>query len=391
MGTGCGRVYAKIDLDAIAYNMKSIADKISGQTKIIAVVKTDGYGHGACEIAKEIEPMERLFGFAAATSEEALELRKNGILKPILVLGYTFEEDYEDLVKEEIRPAVYSYTMAKQYAMAAERTGKTAKIHVKMDTGMSRIGYQATEESADEIARASKLSGIEIEGIFTHFARADEADKTSARRQMEQFSAMIEMLKKRNVEIPWKHCSNSAAIAELPEANMDLVRAGIILYGLWPSGEVSRDSISLRPAMELKSKIVHIKTLEAGRSISYGGTVQLQKAARIATIPVGYGDGYPRSLSNKGYVLIHGKRAPILGRICMDQLMADVTGIPEANLLDTVTLLGEDENGSFLGMEELGELSGRFNYEFACDIGKRVPRVFYKNGQPVSIQNYFEK
>lgn len=391
MGSGFERIYAKIDLDAVAYNMKSIAEKISGQTKIIAVVKTDGYGHGAFEIAKEIEPVEKLYGFAVATAEEALVLRRDGILKPILILGYTFEEDYEDLIQGEIRPAVYSYEMAMQYAKAAKKTGRTAKIHIKIDTGMSRIGYQATEESADEIAKVSELSGIEIEGIFTHFAGSDEADKTSARRQMEQFSAMIEMLEKRNVEIPWKHCSNSAGIAELPEANMDLVRAGIILYGLWPSDEVNRASISLMPVMELKSKIVHIKTLEAGRSISYGGTFQLQKTMRIATIPAGYGDGYPRSLSNKGYVLIHGKKAPILGRICMDQFMVDVTEIPKAKLLDTVTLLGSDENGSFLGMEELGALSGRFNYEFACDIGKRVPRVFYKNNRQVSVQNYFEK
>lgn len=378
MGKGYGRIYAKIDLDAVSHNMDMIEEKIAGHTKIIAVVKTDGYGHGACEIAKEIEGRDKLFGFAVATAEEAFLLRKSGIRKPILILGYTFKEDYAALVKEEIRPCVYSLEMAKEYAKAAKEAGMAAKIHIKIDTGMSRIGYQVTKDDADEIARIAALCGIEIEGIFTHFARADEKDKTSAHRQMEQFSVMIEMLEKRGIKIPFKHCSNSAGIAEMPEANMDLVRAGIILYGLWPSAEVSRKSLFLKPVMELKSTIVHIKTLAAGRCVSYGGTYELDKAKRIATIPAGYGDGYPRSLSNKGYVLIHGKKARILGRVCMDQFMVDVTDIPEAKLLDTVTLLGEDEGG-FLGMEELGEISGRFNYEFACDIGKRVLRVFTKN------------
>lgn len=383
------RVYAKIDLDAIEFNLKSMEAKISEHTKIIAVVKTDGYGHGAAEISKEIESDDKVFGFAVATAEEAYSLRKNKITKPILILGYTFAEDYEELVRLQIRPAVYSYDMAKVISEAAAKVKKTAKIHIKLDTGMSRIGYQVTQEAADEILRISKLSGIEIEGMFTHFARADETDKTSAYKQIAQYQKMVDMLRERNIEIPLKHCSNSAGIAEIPEANMDLVRAGITLYGLWPSEEVSRDSLALHPVMELKSKIVHIKTLEAGRCISYGGTYQLTESKRIATIPVGYGDGYPRSLSNKGYVLIHGKKAPILGRVCMDQFMVDVTDIPEADMLDTVTLLGED-GGQFLGMEELGELSGRFNYEFACDITKRVPRIFYKKNQIVSRRDYFE-
>lgn len=383
------RIYAKIDLDAVVFNFKSIEQKLSADTKIMAVVKADGYGHGALEIAKTLEGFDKLFGFAVATAKEADELRESGIYKPILILGYTFEEDYEELIRNQVRLTVYSYEMAGQIAKAAKAAGVTARIHIKIDTGMSRIGYQATEESADEIAKISTLKGIDVEGIFTHFARADEADKTFTLKQLRQFHNMIEMLEERQIKIPIKHCSNSAGIAELPQANMDCVRAGIILYGLWPSDEVKKDTIALKPVMELKSRIIHLKTLEAGRSISYGGTYCLKEPRKVATVPVGYADGYPRSLSNKGYVLIRGQKAPILGRICMDQFMVDITDIKDARLLDTVTLLGED-GGSVLCMEELAALSGRFNYEFACDISKRVPRVFYKGGKPVLSRDFFE-
>ncbi len=383
------RVYAKIDLDAVAHNLKSIEEKIAPHTRILAVIKTDGYGHGAADIAQELEPSKKLFGFAVATAEEAFSLRRHGVRKPILILGYTFENDYEQIVKQQIRPTVYTREMAEAYRKAAQGCGMDARIHIKIDTGMSRIGYQATEESADEIAELVNLPGIVLEGMFTHFARADEADKSSALEQLGQYQKMVRLLEERRVEIPLKHASNSAGIAEIPQANLDLVRAGIILYGLWPSDEVSRSSLSLKPVMQLKSKIVHIKELEAGRCVSYGGTFRLTEARRIATIPVGYGDGYPRSLSNQGYVLIRGRRARILGRVCMDQFMVDVTDIPEVKPLDTVTLLGED-GGAFLSMEELAALSGRFNYEFACDIGKRVPRVFYKNKKPVGARDFFD-
>lgn len=384
------RVYAKIDLDAIHFNMESMHQKISEHTKMIAVIKTDGYGHGAVEIAKEVEDYEYLYGFAVATAEEAFILRRHGISKPILILGYTFAEHYEEMIEKEIRPAIFSYETAKEFSNAAAKTGRKTKIHIALDTGMSRIGYQVTNDAADEIAEIAKLPNIEIEGMFTHFAKADEIDKTSAYRQIQLFQDMVQMLDERKIHIPVKHCSNSAGIVEIPEANMDVVRAGITLYGLWPSSEVNRDAIQLKPVMELKSKIVHIKTLEKGRCISYGGTYQLTGNTRIATIPIGYGDGYPRSLSNKGYVLIHGKKAPILGRVCMDQFMVDVTEIPEANVLDTVTLVGKDGD-LFLSLEELGELSGRFNYEFACDIGKRVPRIFYKNNKIVGKKDYFNE
>ncbi|MBO5371280.1 MAG: alanine racemase [Lachnospiraceae bacterium] len=384
------RIYAKIDLDAVHFNIKSIIGKIAENTKIIAVIKADGYGHGAVEIAEEIEPYEKVYGFAVATADEAFILRRNGIQKPILVLGYTYEEDYEKLLRKQVCFTVYTYEMAEKIAKTAIKMQQTAKVHIKIDTGMSRIGYQVTEETAEEIVKISKLPGLEIEGMFTHFAKADETDKTATYQQLENYKKMLKLLEERNISIPIKHCSNSAGIVEIPEANMDVVRAGIILYGLWPSDEVSREAIELKPVMELKSKIIYIKTLEAGRSISYGGTYTLKEPRVIATIPVGYADGYPRSLSNTGYVLIHGKKAPIVGRVCMDQFMVDVTDIPDAKILDTVTLLGQD-NGAFLGMEELGELSDRFNYEFACDIGKRIPRVFYKNNCPVFSKDYFSE
>lgn len=370
-----GRVYAKINLDNVLYNLKSIEGKISDHAKIIAVVKADGYGHGAAEIAGALEGSGRVFGFAVATADEAVQLLESGISKPVLILGYAFEEDYDRLLRRRVRLTVYSHEMAKNISEAAKRAGLDARIHVKIDTGMGRIGYPVTKEAADEIARIAELDNIVVEGLFTHFARADEADKEPARRQLQLFRDMDGMLKERGVKILFRHCSNSAGIAEFPEANFDLVRAGIILYGLWPSDEIKRDSISLKPVMELKSRIVHIKTLNAGDCVSYGGTYRLTERRVVATIPAGYADGYPRSLSNRGYVLIHGKRAPILGRVCMDQFMADITDIPDAGLLDSVTLLGED-HGSFLGMEELGSLSGRFNYEFACNIGKRVPRIY---------------
>ncbi len=373
--SGYGRIYATIDLDAVSYNLDSIQKKISSGTDIIAVVKADGYGHGALEISRMLERETRVFGFAVASAEEAFALRDFGIQKPVLILGYTFAEDYEALVRQNIRPTVYSYEMAKAYDAAARKAGTKALLHIKIDTGMGRIGYPVTREAADEIAEIAALPGIEIEGLFTHFARADERDKTESRRQLALYREMLTLLEERHVYVTYRHCSNSAAIAEFSEADLDLVRAGIILYGLWPSEESNRDAICLRPVMELKSTVIHIKTLEAGSCISYGGTYRLTERKRIATIPAGYADGYPRSLSNKGYVLIRGKKAPILGRICMDQFMVDVTEIPGVKLLDPVTLLGRDGKEQ-ISMEDLGRLSGRFNYEFACDIGKRVPRYY---------------
>lgn len=369
------RVYAGIDLDALRYNMESMHQNLKKGTKMAAVIKADAYGHGALEVSRAIEDLPYLWGYAVATVDEALTLIRAGRKKPVLILGISFADQYEDIVCNNIRPAVCGYETAKELSAIASQQNKTCHIHIKIDTGMSRIGFQVTEENADMIARIAALPNICIEGIFTHFAQADELDKTTAMKQLALFRKMIAMVEERGVKIPIHHCSNSAGIVEIGDANMDMVRAGITLYGLWPSDEVSRDIIDLKPVMSLKSHISYLKTLEAGRKISYGGTYVTPSQCRIATIPVGYADGYSRGLSNKGYVLIRGKKAPICGRVCMDQFMVDVTDIPEAKEGDEVTLLGRDGE-LIISLEELGALSGRFNYEFACLITSRVPRVY---------------
>ncbi|MCC8164518.1 MAG: alanine racemase [Lachnospiraceae bacterium] len=382
------RVCAEINLDAAAYNFKSMKKNLKPDTQIIAVIKTDGYGHGATPIARMMQEYDYIWGFAVATIEEALTLRRAGITKPLLILGFVFPDAYEDVVKYDIRPAVFKLSMARQLSEEAVRQGKTVHVHIKVDTGMSRIGFADTEGSADIVKEISELPCLETEGLFTHFARADERDKTSARGQLARYLAFSELLEQRGVGIRYHHCSNSAGIFDLPEANLDLVRAGISIYGLYPSDEVDKFAVPIVPVMSLKSHIVYIKDLQPGAAVSYGGTFVAERPMRVATIPVGYGDGYPRLLSGKGHVLIRGRRAPILGRVCMDQFMVDVTEIPEASEGDMVTLIGS-ECGKEIIIDLRGELCGRFNYELACDIGKRVPRRFWKDGQIIAVQDYF--
>ena len=317
------RVRAEIDLDAIRHNMQEMHRLTDPHTKLMAVIKTDGYGHGAVPIAKELEELEYVYGYAVATEEEGLALRAEGIKKPILILGYTFPEQYEALLKAHITPAIFTMESAKLLSETAERLQMTAMVHIKLDTGMGRVGFLVSEESADVIAQIAKLPHMIIEGMFTHFAKADETDKTSANRQLADFMHMVTMLEERGVQIPFKHCSNSAGILDLPQANLDIARAGITLYGLHPSEEVQLERMDMKPVMSLKSRVVHVKTLPAGYGISYGATYVTREERRIATIPVGYGDGYARSLSNRGDVLIRGRRAPICGRVCMDQFMVD--------------------------------------------------------------------
>lgn len=385
------RVYAAVDLSAIRWNMERMHENLTPGTQMIGVIKTDGYGHGAVPIGRELETLPFVFGYATATAEEAFILRRAGLRKPILILGYTFPYCYEELIRQEIRPAVFREDMLKELDECAGKLGKKALVHAKVDTGMSRIGIRPGEEGLAFMERAAGLQHIVVEGAFTHFARADEADKSAARAQLARFTEFMEEAQARmGKEIPIKHCSNSAGILELPEANLSLVRAGITLYGLSPSEEVTKDVLSLRPALSLKSHLVYVKEAEAGTPVSYGGTYVTESRMRIATVPVGYGDGYPRSLSNKGYVLIRGKRARILGRVCMDQFMVDVTAIPEAKEGDEVTLIGTD-GGQEISMEALGALSGRFNYELACDLGKRIPRVYLKEGRIVCTQDYSEE
>ena len=384
------RVWAEVDLDAIWENMVHMKENIAENTKILAVIKTDGYGHGGVPIAKMLEQLDFMFGYAAATYEEAHVLREAGVKKPILILGYTFPYCYEELIREEIRPAVYRRDTVEELAAAAAKVGQKAKVHIKVDTGMGRIGITPDEEGLEFVRFLIEHPELEVEGIFTHFAKSDEADKTSANHQLELFQDFIKKIQTElGITIPVKHCSNSAAILEMPQANMDMVRAGITTYGLYPSEEVSKDIVPLRAAMSLYSHIVYCKMIHAGQSVSYGGLFTAQKDTRVATIPVGYGDGYPRSLSGKGYVLIRGKKAPILGRVCMDQFMVDISEIPEAMDGDKVTLLGMDGTERITA-EELGELSGRFNYEFVCDLGKRIPRVYIQHGEITEVRDYFE-
>ncbi len=369
------RICAQIHLDAFSHNLDEIERLIAPETQICAVVKTDAYGHGAVPLARLMEERKRVWGYAVATAEEALELSDAGLSKPILVLGYVFPEDLETLLSRDIRLTVFSPESARECAAAAQRLGKTAHVHVKIDTGMGRIGFPCGAEAADALEQIAKLPNLSTEGIFTHFAKADEADKTFSHGQEELFFTLLDQMTARGIAVPMRHIANSAGILDLPESDLDLVRAGIILYGLYPSGEVRRERINLQPLMSLTSHVVQVKTMTDGQTVSYGGTYVVHGTETIATVPVGYGDGYPRSLSNKGHVLIHGRRAPIVGRICMDQFMVNVTGIGDVRPGDEVTLIGRD-GAAELTMEELADCSGRFVYEFACDIGKRVPRVY---------------
>lgn len=382
------RVYAKIDLDAIKYNMEQMKRRIGDDAKFIAVVKTDGYGHGAVPIARMFENIPYVWGYAVACLEEGLILRSSGIRKPVLVLGCVFPDQYEAMAEHDIRAAVYTWDMAEGMAEAAARAGKTAHLHIKIDTGMGRIGFPVSEESADIIERISRLPGAEIEGMFTHFAKADEADKTYTFGQHRKFLWMKEQVEAKKISIPYFDCDNSAGIIDFPDMKHDLARAGISMYGMYPSDEVNKNAVDLRPALSLISHVAFVKDVEPGTSISYGGTFVAPKKMRVATIPVGYGDGYPRSLSNKGYVLIRGQRARILGRVCMDQFMADVTDIPGTKFMDPVVLVGSDGDEN-ISVDELAGLSGRFNYEFVCCLGKRIPRVYVSGGTVTEQKDWF--
>ena len=369
-----------IDLDAISDNIDAIREKAG--VPVMAVIKADAYGHGAVQVARLLK--YKCAFFCVSSILEALELRDAGLTTPILILGYTPVPAFPAAVSGEIRPAIFHEADAQALSQAAQKLGRIAKCHLAVDTGMSRIGFQVTEEDADACERIAKLPNLEIEGIFSHFATADSADLSRSYAQAEKFDTFVSMLKDRGVNIPIRHLDNSAGLMNFRE-HYEMVRSGIITYGMYPSDEVDPGSLHLTPALSWHSRITHLKTLAPGREISYGGTYETKKELRVATIPVGCGDGYPRQLSNKGWVLIHGKKTPILGRVCMDQFMVDVTDIPEARQHDQVTLVGQDGD-AFLPVETLSELSGRFNYEFVCCVGKRVPRVYYRKGVPVPEQ-----
>ena len=367
--------YVAVDLDAIAHNFEAIAEKAN--VPVMAVLKANGYGHGAVELARLLDDHADFFGVSSVS--EALELLGAGFSTPILILGHTPVEAYPTVVENGIRTTIFSLDDAKALSQEACRQGKAARFHFAVDTGMSRLGFQPTEESADICQEISRLPGIFPEGLFSHFATADCKDLTRAKLQRQKFDAFFQLLKARGIRIPLRHLNNSAGLMNFDD-HYDMVRAGIVLYGLYPSDEVDPRLLKLRPALSWYSRISHISLLPAGREISYGGTYVTTAPTRVATIPVGYADGYSRSLSGKFYVLIQGKKAPILGRICMDQLMVDVTDIPEARVGGKVVLVGKDGSEQ-ITVEQIAEAAGSFNYEFVCDIGRRVPRYYVQNGQ----------
>ena len=366
------RTYVEIDLEAIKHNIRCEREKVGDKVKIMAIIKANAYGHGDIEVAEALK--DEVDAYGVAIIEEALKLRKAGVTKMILILGHTGKIWYDDLIKNDISQAVYSYEMAKILSEEAMRLGKKAKIHIKVDTGMGRIGFQPVKDNVEVIYAISRLPGIEIEGIFTHFARADEVSTEWTKEPFEKFQIFRHELQKRGVEIPLAHVANSASILRLPSTYLDMVRSGITTYGLFPSDEVKKN-VPLRPALSWKTEVVHVKTVHAGTSISYGGTFTAERESVIATIPVGYADGVKRDLSGKGRVLVRGCYAPIVGRICMDQFMIDVTDIPEVKVGDTVTLIGQDGSRR-ISVEEVAALAHSFNYEYICSITERVPRRY---------------
>ncbi|HIZ12208.1 MAG TPA: alanine racemase [Candidatus Eubacterium faecavium] len=377
------RTEAAIDLDAAEHNFNVTRAKLPKDVKLLCVIKADAYGHGAVPLARLFDGKADFFGVACI--EEAIELKKADIKTPILILGAVAPELYKDIVKYDIRIPIFSYDDAKALSKEAVRQGKTVPFHFCVDTGMSRIGFQVNKESADICKEIIRLPMITAEGLFSHFATADEKDLTKAVAQRDKFREFIELLEERGIDIPVKHINNSAGIMNFDDY-FDMCRMGIILYGLYPSHEVDKSLLEIRPVMEWRTHISHIKELEAGREISYGGTYTTDKTRRIATIPVGYADGYPRCLSNRGSVLINGQSAPIVGRVCMDQFMVDITQIC-ADIGDTVILVGKSGSNE-LSMEEVSESAYSFNYELPCRISRRVPRTYYRNGKLVFSTNY---
>ena len=374
--------YVKINLDAIAQNFDSVQKK-SG-VPVMAVVKADAYGHGAVQVARLLQGKCAFFGVSSML--EALELRRAGLCEPILIFGKTPASAFFDAIRENIRPTIFCYEDALALSDAAIKLGKNAPFHLAVDTGMGRIGFQPTAENADLCAKIARLPGLVAEGLFSHFATADCADLSRAREQAQLFDHFDTMLKERGLNIPIRHLDNSAGIMNFA-CRYEMVRSGIVTYGMYPSEEVDPKFLPLTPALEWVSHVTHVKTLPAGCPISYGGTYVTTGPTTIATIPVGYADGYRRNLSGRFYVLIHGKKAPILGRICMDQMMVDVTGIPDVKPDDLVTLVGTDD-AETITVEEISAVADSFNYEFVCGISRRVPRFYYQNGTQVAAVHY---
>ena len=372
------RTYLKIDLNRLEHNFNSVRNKLPSNVKVLGVIKANAYGHGAVEIGRFLDDKCDFFGVACI--EEAIELKRSGIKTPILILGRVFPFDIEDAVKYDIRIPIFSYADAAALSEEAVKQNKSVPFHFCIDTGMSRIGFQVNEESADICKRITELPNIFAEGLFSHFATADEADLSKAVEQRNKYKSFCNMLGDRGIEIPIKHLNNSAGIMNFDEY-FDMCRMGIITYGLYPSEEVDKSLLDIEPIMSWYTKISHIKVLEPEREISYGGTYKTDKPTKVATIPIGYADAFPRCLSNKGKVIINGKYAKILGRVCMDQFMVDVSDI-DCNVNDEVVIVGTQKD-AHISMEELSNSAYSFNYELPCRIPARVNRVYVYNGETV--------
>ena len=369
------RIHMNVYLEEIRYNLKAIMERLEPGTKLCMVMKADGYGFGAEDVARAVEDLVDFY--AVSTSFEAMQLRAAGLRQPILILGYTWPEDYEEMIRMDVRINIFNEDDARLLSSVAEGMKKKAKVHFSLDTGMSRLGFAAEEASADAMVRISKLPGIDAEGLFTHFAKADEPDLSDAYRQFIIFQNFIQILRSKGLTIPICHASNSAASLVMPGASLNMVRLGIAAYGFYPSDEMEKP-IPLHCTMELKSHVSCLRDIPAGTGVSYGYTYVAPLPRRIATIPVGYADGYSRALSDKGEVLIRGKRAPIRGRVCMDQMMVDVSDLPGVSVGDEVTLIGRD-GGEEITVKELQDRSGVLSYEIICGLSRRrVPKVYYR-------------
>lgn len=377
------RTFAEIDIDAILHNLNELKKCMDEKTMTCAVVKADGYGHGAVTVAEILS--DKVDFFAVASADEAIELRNSGIKNNILILSYTHSDDYEELISHNVTLTVYNADEANKINEAAKKLGKTAKVHAAVDTGMTRIGFFPTPDAVIAIKKISGLENIKLEGVFSHYACADMTDKSVSHKQTQTFRNFIKECEHEGVTFKIHHICNSAGVSEFNE-HFDMVRMGISLYGLYPSDEVDKSKINLIPAMTYKSHIISIKKVDANAGISYGHTYKADKTRKIATVSAGYADGYPRALSNCGKVIVNGKYAPIVGRVCMDMFMIDITDI-KADVTDEVILFGSDGNLT-VSAEEIGEKSMSFNYEVICGVSRRIPRVYKKDGKIIKTVNY---
>lgn len=379
-------VWVEINLDNLAHNIKEVRKHTRKDSLVTAVVKANGYGHGSVEISNTFleNGADRL---AVAILTEAIELRKANITHPILILGYTPPSQYGKVLEYNLIQTIYNYEDAKILSNKAVEQKKTVTVHLKVDSGMGRIGFLPTNESIEDIMNISKLPNIFIEGIYTHFAKADEIDKSNVNNQFKKYTELVNKLEEKGLNIPIKHVSNSAGIIDLPEFNLNMVRAGIMIYGFYPSDEVNKNNIKLKSAMTLKAKISNLKTVAKGTGISYGQIFVTEKESKIATIPIGYADGFTRMLTGKAEVYINGKRANVVGKICMDQCMIDVTEIEDIKLGDEVVIFGYEKEG-YPEVDELAAKIGTINYEIICMVGRRVPRVYISNGEIINIKDY---